>query len=1007
MPDVPEEACLEEDVVVALFEGRLSPLEMAQVEGHIDGCATCRELLSNVELRSASAGPASARAEVLALDLPARRLAIGTVLEGRFTIEAFVAAGGMGEVYRARAHADGRHGEDGSGADGVGGEGSLVAVKVVRHMGDELQQRFEREVSVLAGLSHPAIVRYLGHGVVSTTGGARTPFLAMAWLEGESLASRLARGPLTVDETVRLGLRLSGALGAAHARRITHRDVKPSNVLLVGGDVDRAVLVDFGVARAPEATLLPSTRTGALVGTLGYMAPEQARGAKTVDARADVFSLGCVLHECVTGERAFAGSHAVEVLARLLAEPVRRIRQSVPDAPVWLDDLVERMLRKPPLQRPADGTMVETILSGRVGRVGTARRTRSRKWLGAAGLAAALTSVGGVALVRSTRGDAPVAPAAAASDARLLASAPTRASAPPVAVLLMGIDNQTPDPSLEGTLDEVLASALNRSLALNTFRSFYVKVLATDFAVAPTEENVARALAKQRGGRVLVAHGEVVGKGSGYTLSLRLTELASATGAADDAQVTPPHLVLSASRDAADLSRVVPTLGRLASDVRAAVGDPPPTGDEEKTGSSASLDADHESWVARGLGSAGRYQEAVLHAQRALALDPSFSREHHALSVYLGNLDRHAEAVEQVKLALATAASADVGGRELTSLRAAAASLAGDEDGAVAALETLLEQMPFDNGAEANLVVAYWKKRDVAAAAAMARREAVEHPGSMLAQTNRACIEVYSGHIEAAARDAELTLARRPHPSADNYLYAGIAEALLGRTEDARRSYQELEARAPGVGSPALADLALSQESQPSKAAWEEVEAQLERSVHLVETAGDGEGAALRSATLAEVQLQRGDRTRAADSARRALAHAGPGALYVAGRVLLESGHVAEASAVVARLGRGVSRDERLYGGLLEVQIHPPLPGAPLEAAFAKLSSIRDAWIVHYERARMHLARGERELAIAELRLCEERRGEGALAALTDDAPTLRYVTHAHALLQSLVPPPR
>ena len=126
-------------------------------------------------------------------------------------------------------------------------------------------------------------------------------------------ADRLAQGPLTIPEAVTLTARAAEALSAAHQRGIVHRDIKPSNMFLVGGQVDRLKLLDFGVARLVNAV---STRSGMVVGTPGYMAPEQARGEPRVDARADIFSLGCVLFECLTGRPAFSGEHVYAVLAK-------------------------------------------------------------------------------------------------------------------------------------------------------------------------------------------------------------------------------------------------------------------------------------------------------------------------------------------------------------------------------------------------------------------------------------------------------------------------------------------------------------------------------------------------------------------------------------------------------------------------------------------------------------------------------------------------------------------
>jgi hypothetical protein len=178
----------------------------------------------------------------------------------------------------------------------------------------------------------------------------------MEWLEGEDLGARLARCPLTVGESLRLVTQVAAALAVAHARQVVHRDLKPSNLFLVGGDIDRVKVLDFGVARLMRGSDL--TSTGDILGTPEYMSPEQARGEKSIDARADVFALGSVLFRCVCGRPPFFGKSPVAALTRLLLEEAPSLRQLRPEQPAELDDLVLRMLAKDPAQRPGDARAV-------------------------------------------------------------------------------------------------------------------------------------------------------------------------------------------------------------------------------------------------------------------------------------------------------------------------------------------------------------------------------------------------------------------------------------------------------------------------------------------------------------------------------------------------------------------------------------------------------------------------------------------------------------------------
>src|SRR5882672_7422558 len=152
---------------------------------------------------------------------------------------------------------------------------------------------------------------------------AGAPYLVMEWLDGEDLRRRLQRELPSIGESVALAARVAEALGAAHARGIVHRDLKPSNLFLLDRRIDQIKVLDFGIARQEGLTQL--TRTGTLIGTPGYMAPEQARSHEAVDARADVFALGCVLFECLTGSRPFEGDTAIAILGKLLFEEAPRV----------------------------------------------------------------------------------------------------------------------------------------------------------------------------------------------------------------------------------------------------------------------------------------------------------------------------------------------------------------------------------------------------------------------------------------------------------------------------------------------------------------------------------------------------------------------------------------------------------------------------------------------------------------------------------------------------------
>jgi eukaryotic-like serine/threonine-protein kinase len=262
-------------------------------------------------------------------------------LDQRFELESRIASGGMGDVFRARDPSS----------------GEVVAVKIMPGARGPHAERFTREIEVLAELDHPGVVRYISHGVTP----AGEPFLVMEWLDGEVLQARLERGALPVADAITLAARVAGALGAVHARGIVHRDLKPSNLFLLGGRVEQVKVLDFGIAQRYGRTQL--TRTGMILGTPGYMAPEQARTGGAVDARADVFALGCVLFHCLTGVPPFEGGDTAAVLAKIVFGATPRIRELWPEAPTDLDALLARMLAHEPSLRPSDGADLAAALA--------------------------------------------------------------------------------------------------------------------------------------------------------------------------------------------------------------------------------------------------------------------------------------------------------------------------------------------------------------------------------------------------------------------------------------------------------------------------------------------------------------------------------------------------------------------------------------------------------------------------------------------------------------------
>src|SRR5712691_2868668 len=255
---------------------------------------------------------------------------------GPYEILSTIGAGGMGEVYRAKDTRLDR----------------IVAVKVLpEHLADrsDLRERFEREARTIASLNHPHICTLYDIGRQDGT-----DFLVMEYLEGETLARRLMKGPLPLEQVLQFAVEIADALDKAHRKGVTHRDLKPGNIMLTKSGTK---LLDFGLAKLKQETApvnislskLPTakdnlTAQGTILGTLQYMAPEQLE-AKEADARTDIFAFGAVVYEMATGKKCFEGKSQASLIAAILEREPPAMSSLQPMTPPALDRVVKKCLR--------------------------------------------------------------------------------------------------------------------------------------------------------------------------------------------------------------------------------------------------------------------------------------------------------------------------------------------------------------------------------------------------------------------------------------------------------------------------------------------------------------------------------------------------------------------------------------------------------------------------------------------------------------------------------------
>jgi serine/threonine protein kinase len=256
--------------------------------------------------------------------------ALTAALASRYILQRELARGGMATVYLALGVEDRQP----------------VAIKVMQpKLASALgAERFRREIEIASSMAHPLIVPVHGSGNADGL-----LYYVMPYVDGETLFDRLQRDRrIPLGEALQIARDVSAALGYAHERAVLHRDVKPENILLAGG---RALIADFGLARAIGADYRKLTSTGIIVGTVFYMSPEQLREDRDLDQRADIYSVGCLLYEMLTGGPPYTGSSLKNLVARILQAPIPSARRVDPEVPAEVDEAIARALAKVAAER--------------------------------------------------------------------------------------------------------------------------------------------------------------------------------------------------------------------------------------------------------------------------------------------------------------------------------------------------------------------------------------------------------------------------------------------------------------------------------------------------------------------------------------------------------------------------------------------------------------------------------------------------------------------------------
>ena len=454
---------------------------------------------------------------------------LGTALQDRYRLDRQLGQGGMATVYLAE---DLKHHRQ-------------VAVKVLR---PELAaalgaERFLLEIRTTANLRHPHILPLYDSGEADGF-----LFYVMPLVEGESLRDRLNREKqLPIDDALRIAGEVADALHYAHAHGVIHRDIKPENVLLESG---HAVVADFGIARAVSAAGGERlTEPGLAIGTPAYMSPEQATGSTDIDARSDLYSLGCVLYEMLVGETPYTGPTPMAILARKLSEPLPRISVVRERVPPEVEEALVKVLARTPADRFATAAQFGETLSHAMTRPATdTARRRLGLWVLAAGLLLAVISAGAVWFFQT------------GGPGTLFAKGSIN---PGDRVLLADIANLTDDTTLAYAVSDGVRTMLADPRVVRLVDPANVRETLSRMGWSPETrlvDSVAREVAERESAKVFLA-GEISRLGAGYQFTIRVVQTV------DGVELLRKRVTAS------DSEQIIPALDRLGGQLRRAIGE--------------------------------------------------------------------------------------------------------------------------------------------------------------------------------------------------------------------------------------------------------------------------------------------------------------------------------------------------------------------------------------------------------------------------------------------------
>ena len=873
-----------------------------------------------------------------------------------YEIIELIGKGGMGEVYLARD--------------------ALLDRKVaLKFLPDELEgdsrtrDRFVREAKSAAALDHPFICKIYEAG--EWHGKA---FIAMEYIEGQTLQDRIEQEPVSLKDSIRITLEIAEALENAHKAGIVHRDLKPANIMITSQGHTK--VMDFGLAKrvlpgggaaelSRTLTQASITERGSIAGTISYMSPEQARG-ESVDTRSDIFSLGIILYEMLSGKHPFSKPSPIETLTSILRDAIPPTHITPKSINPVLNPILRKALAKNPAERYQSITDFGVDLRKAQIEKGFRIQLPSRLLLiSAASVLIIVLAVFGILKFRHPSGET--------------AQKPVKTGQKPISILIADFENKTGDPVFEGALEQAFGIGLEGASFIKMYDRTRARTLLNEMdpsANGKIKADSAQLLCSREGINVVIS-ASIEPSGSGYVFYVRAVDPLSYLALAERSKTIATKSEVFKAADSL-VAELRDDLSRIPAETVQALS--------METFTAASIEAMKIYAHAQDLILAGKDDEAIQEYLKAIEKDPKLGRAYAGLAVVYRNRGQDEEAKKYYEKAMALIDQ--MTDRERYRTRGGYYFLNRNYRQAVEEFSALIQQFPMDSAAHINLPLAYFYTRQMQKAFEEGQKAVEFAPRNLTPRANFVWYAIGYGKFDAAEKEFQEVMKLNPE-FVDAWVPLALAQLAQDRPREAQKTYLELSSkgkRAASLAAIGLADLALYEGrlKEAQKILGEGIAADLKSKFE--------DEASLKTVMLAQDFLAQGKPDAAVrEGDRVASASTKESDLFSVAQIYIEAGQSEKALKIAEGLNAKPQAELQAYARLIEgeaAQKRGDIAGAI--DFYQKAQALQDTWLGHMALGCAYLEANQFAEAHSEFDMCLKRKGE-ATAIFLDDFPSYRY----------------